>query len=219
MKILELFKGTGSIGKWVEQNHPDWEVTSLDILAKFKPTICCDIMEWDYKSLPPKHFDMIWASPECKVYSTLQDGLNIRRWGKTREEAKANLEGARRDHDKYVIRVLDIIEHFKPKKWFIENPWNSNMKTIPKLKELPSYRFDYCRFGFDYQKPTRIWSNVELESKTCNCFPKKQKQTNRGKHKKFVGCYDITNDPRSVKTTNERYQIPQLLIGELLELV
>lgn len=170
MKVLELFKGTGSIGKWIEKNHPDCEVVSLDILPKFNPTICCDIMDWDYKSYPIGHFDIIWASPECKVYSILQQSLNLNRWGKTKEEAKINLEATRRENDKYVLRVLDIIEYFKPAKWFIENPWSSNMKNIPQLKALKSNRFDYCRFGFDYQKPTRIWSNVDLDDMKCDCF-------------------------------------------------
>jgi hypothetical protein len=148
----------------------------------------------------------------------LQQSLNIGRWGKTRDDAKANLEKTRREHDKYVLRVLDIIEHFKPKKWFIENPWSSNMKTIPQLKKLASYRFDYCRFGFDYQKPTRIWSNVELESKPCNCFPKKQKEKTPNKHKTRLCIQGKNPEYRDLtKSTDERYQIPEQLVEELLE--
>ena len=89
MRLLELFKGTGSIGKWCEKAHPDWDVVSLDILPKFKPTICSDIMDWDYKTYPTGYFDIIWASPECKVYSTLQHSLNINRWGKNSRRSQS----------------------------------------------------------------------------------------------------------------------------------
>ena len=51
MKVLELFKGTGSITKYYE--NTDIEVISLDILQKYNPTICTDIMTWDYKVYYP----------------------------------------------------------------------------------------------------------------------------------------------------------------------
>ena len=49
MRILELFKGTGSITKWVKENNYTIAVYSLAILKKFNPTWCGDIMEWDDK--------------------------------------------------------------------------------------------------------------------------------------------------------------------------
>lgn len=217
MKVLELFKGTGSVGKTITKSHPDWEITSLDIQKKFNPDICCDIMDWDYKQFPVHHFDIIWASPECKIYSSLQDSLNWKRHGKTHEESKINLEQKRRDSDKFVLRALEIIEYFQPTKWFIENPWNSNMKTIPELQKLNSSRFDYCRFGFDYQKPTRIWSNVEFESMKCNCFenaePKEKKE-----HKVKIGQHRTKDKKNPDQTTEkERYAIPEGLIEHLVE--
>ena len=61
MRLLELFSGTGSVGRAFEALG--WEVTSLDVEGE--PTIKCDIMDWDYRSLPPGHFDAVWASPVC----------------------------------------------------------------------------------------------------------------------------------------------------------
>ena len=44
MKVLELFKGTGSITNYY--SNSDVEVISLDILEKYNPTICSDIMTY-----------------------------------------------------------------------------------------------------------------------------------------------------------------------------
>jgi hypothetical protein len=66
-RILILFKGTGSVDALFERLG--WEVVSLDILKKFNPTHQCDIMDFVYTQYPRGYFDIIWASPECKVYS------------------------------------------------------------------------------------------------------------------------------------------------------
>jgi hypothetical protein len=154
MRVLELFKGTGSVGKVIKANYPDAEIVSLDILEKYEPTICCDILEWNYKEYPRGHFDLIWGSPECKIYSTLQYTLIGRKWAD-----RAELDAAREEHSKYVKKVLEIIDYFQPKRWYIENPYYSAMKDFDFMRIRQSYRFDYCRFGYKYKKPTRIWTN------------------------------------------------------------
>ena len=64
MRLLELFSGTGSVGRAF-----GWEVTSLDNNPKASPTICSDILQWDYKAFEPGHFDAVWASPCCTEFS------------------------------------------------------------------------------------------------------------------------------------------------------
>lgn len=209
MRLLELFKGTGSVSKvFIDAG---WEVVSLDIAPKFKPTHLCDILDFDYKQYQPKHFDIIWASPECKIYSRLMiTNIRANRKYKTREE----LDQARQEHSKYVEKALEIIEYLEPTEWYIENPYYSAMKDLPCMSQLGSHRFDYCRFGFDYQKPTRIWTNrTDLEDITCSCLKRK--------HKYKIGFRVRVSVPNKVqaggeeKRREERYSIPPELLQHL----
>ena len=70
MKILELFSGTGSVGKIAKEKG--WEVVSVDIRTyhdQEPPTHLVDILKFDYKKY--KNFDIIWASPPCTYFSAL----------------------------------------------------------------------------------------------------------------------------------------------------
>ena len=65
MKLLELFAGTQSVGKVARELG--LEVVSLD--RDMPADIQGDIVDWDYTTLPKKHFDIIWGSPPCTEYS------------------------------------------------------------------------------------------------------------------------------------------------------
>jgi len=205
MKILELFKGTGSVGKCIKKMFPECEIISLDILKKYKPTICADILEWDYKVYPEGHFDIIWASPECKIFSMLQNTNIGRKW-----KDKEHLNSEREKNWCFPLKVLEIIKYFKPKLYFIENPYNSAMKDIPQMKEIDSYRFDYCAYGFDYKKPTRIWSNIKLTPKLCNC---KSHNFRLGINSEKY--FSKGNTQADQTNLNERYSIPESLLQYL----
>jgi site-specific DNA-cytosine methylase len=151
MKILELFSGTKSVSK----AYPNLDIVSLDIIDKHKPTIVCDILEWDYKKdYAEGYFDIVWASPPCIEYSILKNNTGM----------ATNLELA----DKIVLKTLEIIDYFKPKKWFIENPQTGLLKKREFMKDIPFYDVDYCRFSdWGYRKRTRIWTNTKYENKLC----------------------------------------------------
>ena len=62
--LLELFSGTGSVGRAAKIFG--YDVISLDLKDA---TIITDILEWDYTKLDPNMIDVIWASPPCTQYS------------------------------------------------------------------------------------------------------------------------------------------------------
>jgi site-specific DNA-cytosine methylase len=141
MRALELFSGTGSVGRALRA--AGWEVISLDLLPKFRPSICCDILDWDYKQWPQGHFDFIWASPPCTQYSR----------ARTTAHTPRDLEGA----DAIVQRTLDIIEWYQPRAWLMENPATGLLTKRSVVAGLPYRDVTYCRYGARYQKATRLW--------------------------------------------------------------
>ena len=66
-RILELFKGTGSIGAAFERIG--WEVVSVDLVAKFCPTHVDDVANFDYNQYAPDYFDFVWGSPPGTEFS------------------------------------------------------------------------------------------------------------------------------------------------------
>jgi len=197
MKVLELFCGTKSIGK-VFEKHGD-EVISLDILEEFNPTILKDILSFDYKKYEVGEFDYIHASPPCTEYSKL-NFLNTNK--------KLNLEYA----DSLVKRAIEIIEYLKPKYWTLENPQTGSLKDRPFMieKSLPYFDIDYCRFGFDYKKRTRFWSNIDFPKTIC---------LGKGKCPQMEGRRHKTQIRNSKTKLYHRYRIPELFIEELYKLI
>ena len=106
-------------------------MVSLDIRKNTRPTISCDVLEWDYKNIfPPGHFRVIAASVPCTEYS----------------QAKTIGERDLKNADKLVACVFDIIEYLQPKFWWIENPRTGYLKDREIMQGIPFVDIDYCQF-------------------------------------------------------------------------
>ena len=103
-RVLELFSGSGSLTRFCNQMPEMFETVRLDIDPRTAPDILVSILDWDYTR--ESHFDIIWASPDCREYSIAHC------------TSPRDLESA----DKLVRRTLEIIAHFQPKVWFMRIP-------------------------------------------------------------------------------------------------
>jgi len=205
MRILELFSGTGSIGRVF--SNSGWEVTSLDSDPNTEATIHENILTWDYQSVfPPGHFDVIWASPCCTNYS------------KARTKAKTPRDLALADS--LVQRSREIIDYFNPPVWFLENPQTGLLKERPFMQGVPFADVDYCCFcDWGYRKRTRLWNNVNFETCLCpgdglcpNMENGKHKETaQQGRRKTKNGMIG------TAKSVKKLHRIPEQLCLKILE--
>ena len=144
-RALDLFSGTGSVAQRLQ--GLGYQVVTLDLDYRTKPKISQDLLQWDYTIYPPGHFRIISASVPCAEYSL------------AKTTAPRNFARA----DALVSKVLEIVEYFSPKSWWIENPRTGHLKTRPMVKSLPFVDIDYCQFSdWGYQKPTRFWGSPNL---------------------------------------------------------
>jgi hypothetical protein len=142
-RLLELMAGTGSIGKAFRALG--WETVSLDMDPKTHPDIVADVLTWDPGQ--PDAYDCVWCSPPCTEFSR---ALTTR---------PRDLDAGRR----VVARCLEIIQHLRPKIWFMEYPGTGLLPRDPLVSELPFKMVTYCKYGSDdhrYRKLTWIATNA-----------------------------------------------------------
>jgi len=156
MKLLELFSGNKSISKVFKEKNNQVEVISLDIEQKLNPDVCINILEWDYKIYPPNHFDVIWASPDCRSWSVAGHGRH-RQLPNLEPKTNTAIIG-----EQLIYKTLEIINYFTPTYWFIENP-RGLLRHFPPMKALPHcHLVYYSNYEYPMSKPTNIWSNIRL---------------------------------------------------------
>ena len=201
MNILELFSGTGSIGKVaIDFGH---HVISLD--KDMEADIKTDILDWDYKTYDPGYFDLIWASPPCTEYS-------VAKTTGTRQIEQAN---------EIVQRTLEIIEYLQPTWFIIENPQTGLLKKQSFMADLPFDDIDYCKYGLTYRKRTRLWNNIlswtprPLCRKDCDSMTEDRKRHKDTAQRMPSGKKADWGNNRII-SREELYTVPSQLVIEIL---
>ena len=111
----------------------------------------------------------------------------------------------------------------------MENP-KARMRHSYLISGLPKHErqtVSYCKYGFDYQKDTDIWTNAEDRMPIPKCCKEFQcdflKTTGRTTHKAGIRDRSSQHSKESqkyqeagTKTLLDRYKIPPDLIEEML---
>ena len=168
-----------------------FNVISLDLK---NADINTDILEWDYTQFDRNHFDFIWSSPR-----------GIR-----------NIEYA----NSIVLKTIEIIKYFNPKYFVIENPQTRLLKNQEFMDEFEFKDVDYCKYGFNYRKRTRLWHNIttwkprDLCKKDCgNIRNNKHIETAQ---RLPSGNKEKWGDNPTIHKQEDLYKIPSELICEIL---
>ncbi len=211
--LLELFAGTGSVGKVAKERG--YNVVSLDLNGDVTHKI--NIMDWDYKAYPVGYFKIIHGSPPCDTFSILRRswiGRKLKHFGDKIVTAEMLDDDMRKVGVPVLMRTLEIIEYFQPQYYTIENPFGGKMKDY--LCDLDCQVVSYCKYAPDwgYQKDTCFWTNSKSFKglrcvKGCYCAMKQE----HGRHRITLGC----KTTQGSTTLNERYRVPPKLITDLFD--
>jgi hypothetical protein len=208
MKTVELFSGTESFSKIARKlGH---ETFTIDYEKKLNPNLVCDLLKdknneivWD----KIKNADIVWMSPPCTVFSIASGNTH---WTKDRQAKTQNAIDGRE-----LLKFCEEIANYciiANKIFFIENPRARARWFLPVEWRKEVW---YCQYGDKRAKPTDIWTNLNIEFKTCHNFKKGQP-----KH-----CHHESS-PRGSKTgtqglknAKERGVIPENLFIEIFKVV
>jgi site-specific DNA-cytosine methylase len=132
-----------------------YEVYQVDI------KLGLDILEFDPSDQPFDRVDIILAAPPCTDFASSGAQYWKAKDIDGRTEASMNL----------VSKTLELVDHYKPKIWALENPVGRLSKLFPELGE-PWY-FNPCEFaGYlddpvleAYNKRTGLWGTFNIPAK------------------------------------------------------
>jgi len=190
-RLLELFSGTGSVGRAFTARG--WEVVSVDLDPRANATFCCDVAQWDCTGIG--EVDAIWTSPPCTHYSA------------------ARSRGGGRDletSDALVRKTLEIAAVLGDPPLFIENPHSGRLKDRGILSHLNLQVLDYCKYGMPYRKRTAVWTNTGWHPDRALC--KHDCPASEGKKHTATA---QRGPPGPCFTQQELYRIPAELCEEI----
>jgi site-specific DNA-cytosine methylase len=162
---LDLFSGSKSVTRALEENG--FTVISVDWKKRYKPSICCDILEFPYDQIKVP-ISVVWASPDCGTFSrNAPAGLWEKETFKYRQYNYTPIHPRSSAAVLYVSKTIEIIKYFAPGLYIIENPIG-RIRHLPDIKNFVPYRYsvNYKDFGFDYSKETDIYTNQLFALKT-----------------------------------------------------
>jgi len=197
--VIDLFAGLGGFSQAFEQ-HPDWEVVTVEIQERFKPDIQADVLDLRLGDLPDA--DVILASPPCTTLSIAGNHTDHYVDGEPHsEEAK--------EHVALAYHTVGLIRAKSPDYWFLENPRGRMRRYLGK----PTGEITLCPYGYDWQKPTDLWGEhpPSMEYRTC---PK-----GADCHAAGPSGFDSDEETTHERDPAERAKLPAQLSQDILQAV
>lgn len=201
MKTVELFAGTQSFSKVMREfGH---ETFTVDNNPEFNCDLTCDLN----KTLPEILWnkildaDFIWLSPPCTTFSLASGNTH---WTADRKPKTENAIMGRN-----LLQLCESIADFcidNNKKFVIENP---NGRAVWFLPDEWLKRVWYCQYGDSRAKPTNLWTNIDMDFRTC-------KNGNPDCHHERAPRGSKTGT-QGLKGAKERSVIPRRLFVEILD--
>jgi len=139
---IDLCAGLKGFSQAFEESN-DWEVVTIEINKKQKPSICGDVRYLPLrKDIKP---DCLLASPPCQRFS-----IACPEWPKIGIKKAMELVGA----------VFEAVAWLNPKYWLVENPAG----RLRWFLGTPKQTIRYCDYDFNYKtiKKTDFWGNIPL---------------------------------------------------------
>ena len=232
-KMLDLYGGTQSNKKGLDLLDIEYKYYAIDIYSPEGENIILDLSQDDIVEklveVLPKGFkpDLLWMGIPCNKFSLAtavkggnlyfqKDGKNI----KIREDFEVlkntvyknkNTETIQEEAALAIKLVNNAIEiaNYYDCDFIIENPWSSYIVHFLDPMLIRN-KVDYCMYGYDYQKPTCIYSNYVLNLKTCN---------HTELHTAKIGSKTTKKDIKQNKNFSyqQKASVPPLLIQEILK--
>ena len=228
IKVLDLFSGTQSVRKALDQKGTSYEYYGIDIYSPEEKNIILDlsqnnIVEKVVAALPKDWKpDFIWASPVCNKFSLASAvkggniyfektplGVKVREdFAPLQSSVYKNMDPKliKEDavlHIKLVNNMQKIIDNYSCD-FVIENPQSSYIKYILSPLYVRNH-VNYCMYGFPQKKSTTIYSNKHLIFKRCQ---HKYHETKIGTLRK--------NNKKSISKYTDRSAVPPALVIDIL---
>jgi hypothetical protein len=151
MNVLELFAGSRSLSKVAEKLGHNTFTSDINNFDKID--YVTNIMDFNPKKVPFQP-DFIWASVPCYTFSVASIGHHWKGGNRsyTPKTSSAYMGLA------IAKKTIEIINHFNPKYYYIENP-RGLLRKMEFMQDLPRHTVWYCQYGDDRAKPTDLWTN------------------------------------------------------------
>ena len=129
------------------------QVFSSDINAFKDIHYVVNILDFDVSKVPFVP-DIIWASPPCTTFSVASIGHH---WAGGAKAYIPKTESAIIGKA-IAVKTVEIIRHFNPRFFFIENP-RGLLRKMDFMQDMVRHTVTYCQYGDNRMKPTDIWTN------------------------------------------------------------